>query len=166
MVAGTDADVVGIEHLGHVVGVDVAVHQRHHSTAFGGLGGAVDGQLVAVAFGEGSEGVGGEGDFVLSHRFHAQRVEVVDGCAQADGFADHGCACLELPWQLVGGEALLGDLEDHLAAAEEGGHGFEELGSGPQHADTHRTQHLVTREGDEVGAHGPVSYTHLTLPTS
>ena len=54
---------------------------------------------------------------------------------------------------LVGGEALLGDLEDHLAAAEERWHRFEDLGSRPEHADAHGAEHLVAGEDDEVGAH-------------
>ena len=55
---------------------------------------------------------------------------------------------------LVGGEPVLGDLEDHLAATEERGHGVEQLGAAPEHTDAHGAQHLVAGEDDEVGAHG------------
>ncbi len=54
----------------------------------------------------------------------------------------------------VGGEALGGDVEDHAAAAEEGRHGVEELGTSPQHTDAARSEHLVAAERHEVGAHG------------
>ena len=81
---------------------------------------------------------------------HAERAEVVHGGAQADGFGDGRRARLELPGQLVRGEALEGDGADHVAAAQEGGHGFEQLALAVEDADAGRAAHLVAGEGQEV----------------
>ena len=58
---------------------------------------------------------------------------------------------LELPRHLVGDVAVLADVEDHLAAAEERRHRLEQLGAGPEAADAARAEHLVAGEPDEVG---------------
>ena len=62
-----------------------------------------------------------------------------------------GVPGLELPGHLVGGEAVDGDLGDHLAAAHERRHRLEQLAAGPEGADAGGAAHLVGREGDEVG---------------
>ena len=86
------------------------------------------------ALGQGAQGIGGEGDLVLAHGVHAQVLEVVDGRAQADHLGDGRRAGLELPRDVVGRPAVEADVADHLAAAQEGGHGLEQLVAGPQHA--------------------------------
>ena len=56
VVAGPHAHAVLVEHLGEVVGVDVAEGERQHAAPLGRLGRAVDGELVAEALGEACAG--------------------------------------------------------------------------------------------------------------
>jgi hypothetical protein len=154
VVAGADADGVLVHDLGEVVGVDVVDGQRQHAAALGRLRRAVDGEPVADPLGEGPQGVGREADLVGPHRLHADAVEVVDGGVEADGLDDRRGAGLEPGRRGVGREAVEVDGEDHPAAAQERGHGLEQLGPGPQHADAAGADHLVAAEGGEVGAHG------------
>ena len=51
-----------------------------------------------------------------------------------------------------GRPAVEADVADHLAAAEEGGHGLEQVLAAPEHADAGRAAHLVAGEAVEVGA--------------
>ena len=88
---------------------------------------------------------------VGADRVHADCLDVVDRGAEADGLDDGRRAGLELPRQVVRGEAVEADVADHLAAAEERRHRVEQLVAGPQRADPGRAEHLVRREGDEVG---------------
>ena len=133
--------------------VGFAVDERQHAAAFGGDLWAVDHDLVAVALVEGAQGVLGEFDLVGSDVVHAEVVEIVDRCTETDCFRDHRGAGFELPRNLRGGEAFLGDVEDHLATAEEGRHRLEKFGPGPQDTDAHRAEHLVAGEDEEVGTH-------------
>ena len=105
-----------------------------------------------MALGQGGEGVGGELDLVAAHRVHAQPGEVVDRRPQPDRLGDGRGAGLELPGQDVGRPAVEADVGDHLAAAEEGGHGVEQLLPAPQHADAGGPAHLVAGEGEQVAA--------------
>ena len=84
---------------------------------------------------------------------HAEVVEIVDRSAETDRFRHHRGAGFELPRNLRGGEAFFGDVEDHLATAEEGRHRLKEVGAGPQDTDAHRAEHLVAGEDEKVGAH-------------
>ncbi len=153
MVAGTHTDVVLIQNLGDVVWMHRAVFDAQDAAAAGWFGRTVDDDLVAVTFGQRPHRIRGELGFMFSHDVHADGVEVVDGGSEADGLADHRRPGFELPGELVRGESLFGHLKDHLAAAEEGGHGLEELFAGPEHADAHGAQHLVAGERHEIGAH-------------
>ena len=63
-----------------------------------------------------------------------------------------GRARLELPGDLVRRPAVYADVADHLAAAEEGGHGLEQVLPAPEHADPGGAAHLVAGEAVEVGA--------------
>ena len=112
----------------------------------------MDHQVVAVALGEGGDGVRGQGLLVLADRGHPRAPEIVDGRAEPDGLGDRRGAGLELPGHVVGGEPVEADVADHLAAAEEGRHGLEQLGPGPQGADPGRAEHLVAGEAEEVDA--------------
>ena len=91
---------------------------------------------------------------MLADRVHAEGGDVVDRGAEPDGLGDRRRAGLELPGDLVGREAVDGDLGDHLAAAHERGHGLEQLAPGPQRADAGRAAHLVGGERHEVGVPG------------
>ena len=71
---------------------------------------------------------------------------------EADGLGDRRRAGLELPRDVVGRPAVGADVADHLAAAEEGGHGLEQLLPGPEGADAGRPAHLVAGEAVEVTA--------------
>ena len=154
VVAGPHADPGLVEHLGHVVGMDVAVAERHHPAPPAGVGRPVDPQRVAVGFAQAAQGVGGEHPLVAGHGLHAHAVEVVGGRPEADGLGDGRRARLELPGQLGGGEAVQRDVEDHRPAAQERRHGLEQLPAAPQRPDAGRPAHLVGREGDEIGVPG------------
>ena len=83
-------------------------------------------------------------------RVHADAVEVVDRGAEPDRLGDGHRPGLELPGDVVGREAVLAHVADHLAAAEERGHGLEELRAGPEGADGGRAEHLVAGDAHEV----------------
>ncbi len=76
--------------------------------------------------------------------------EEVAGCAEADRLGDVAGAGLELGRCGHVGRALLGDLRDHVAAAEERRHRLEQLGLAVQDADAGRPVRLVTGPGVEV----------------
>ena len=88
---------------------------------------------------------------MVAHGRHAERGHVVDRGAEADRLGDRLRAGLELPRDVVGGEAVEAHVADHLAAAEERRHLLEQLLAGPQRADPARAAHLVRGERDEVG---------------
>ena len=80
--------------------VDVSQCKGDDAAAFAAIG-SVDGQawyglqlLYSIA---------GNLLFVLKDVFHAQRFEIIDGCAESNRFRDGGCACFKLPGQIVPG---------------------------------------------------------------
>ena len=62
--------------------------------------------VVGEAVAQRVERVAGEPHLVVAHRVHAERVEVVDGGAEADRLGDRLRAGLELPRDVVGREAV------------------------------------------------------------
>ena len=74
---------------------------------------------VAQAALERAAGIVAELHLVRPDRVEPQRVEVVDGGVQAHRLDDGHGARLELPGQVVAGEAVEADVADHLAATEE-----------------------------------------------
>ncbi len=80
--------------------------------------------------------------------------EIVDGCTQADAVGDVGRARLELVGDVVPLALAQVDALDHVAAAQEGGHGLQDLLARPQHADAGRPQHLVAGKGQKISAQG------------
>ena len=88
VVAGPDADAVLVEHLGEVMGVEVAEGEGQHAAPLGRHAGTVDGELGAEALRERPEGVGGEGDLVLADSLHAEPGQVVDRRSDADEAAE------------------------------------------------------------------------------
>src|SRR5690606_38659207 len=81
------------------------------------------------------QGVGGQLPLVRLDGGHADRGQVVDGRAEADGLHDRRRARLELVRHGRVGRAVHPDRLDHLTAAEEGRHGVQQLAAAPQHAD-------------------------------
>ncbi len=63
-----------------------------------------------------------------------------------------GVPGLELPRDVVGRPAVQAHVSDHLPAAQEGGHGLEQLVAGPQHPHPGGAEHLVAGEAEEVTA--------------
>ena len=106
---------------------------------------------LAEAVRQRAEGVAGEHLLVVVDRVDADGLEVVDCGAEPGGLDDRHRAGFELPGNFVRCVAVLADVEDHLAAAEERRHRLEQLGSGPEPTDTARPEHLVASEADEVG---------------
>ena len=85
---------------------------------------------------------------------HAHGTEVVDRRPEADGLGDRRRAGLEPPGDVVRGEPVLADVEDHLAATEERRKFRQQLLPSPQHADSGGPEHLVRAEGEEVDPEG------------
>ena len=90
-------------------GVDALEEERDRTAAHRGVARAVDREVVAEALVERVERVAGEGHLVLADGVHAERLEVVDRGAEADGLGDRRRAGLELPGHVVGREAVVGD---------------------------------------------------------
>ena len=82
------------------------------------------------------------------------RLDPVDGGAEADGARDVGRPRLELVGERVEGRLLERDREDHVAAALPRRHRLEVRPPPPEDADARRRVHLVAAEGVEVGARG------------
>src|SRR5713226_3310620 len=148
VVAGADADALAIQDLGQVVGVHVAVTEGDSAATDLDVTRAVDLDLGHLA--QGAERVGGELLLVLTDGLHADAPQVVDGYTQADHVGHVGRASLEFPGQLVPGGVIQPDLADHVAAAHERWHGFQELDLAVQEAAAGGSQHLVAGGGQEV----------------
>ena len=83
---------------------------------------------------------------------HADRLQVVHGCAQADEAGDVGGAGLELLRRVVEHRAVEADLPDHFPAAQERRHRRQVLAPRPQRAGAGGAAHLVAGDGVEVAA--------------
>ena len=77
---------------------------------------------------------------VLAHVLHAQRLQVVDGGAQANRLGDGRRAGLELGGYRVPLRLLEGDPNDHAAAGHEGRHRLQQLAVRPEGADAGRAR--------------------------
>ena len=156
VVAGPHTDASLIEDLAEVVRVDIAVADGQDPAAVTCVGRTVDDQVVAMAFVECAQRIVGEQALVGPNSVHADCLQVGDGGAQSDDLGDRRRSGLELPWKLVRNEALSGDVQDHLAATQEGRHCVEQFRTTPQHADARGSTHLVAGERHEVA--GPCRY--------
>ena len=96
--------------------------------------------------------VGGELSLGGMDRGQPELVDPPDCRTESDRLADRGGAALELRGQIGPGDQLLGDLADHRAAADEGGHLVEQLAAAEEGADTGGSVHLVAGHGVEVGS--------------
>jgi hypothetical protein len=106
----------------------------------------------SLHLGQALERIRGELLLVGADAVHADRRQVVHGGAQAHALGDRRGARLELPGQLVPGRGVELDLGDHVAAAQERPHRFEQLTPAMQHADAGGAKRLVPGPGIEVGA--------------
>ena len=85
-----------------------------------------------------------QGNFDFPHPVPAYSLEVIDGGSEPDGSADVRRAGFE-PFRAVAeGGALDRDPLDHVATAEERGHGLEEREPPPERPDPARAEELVT----------------------
>ena len=91
-----------------------------------------------------------EGRFIRGDLVDADAVDIVHRRAHGDDAFDVGRARFELVGQVVVGRFLEGDGKDHVAAALPGGHGFQVLRLGVEHAHAGRAIHLVGRAGEEI----------------
>src|SRR5579864_3184468 len=89
-----------------------------------------------------------------SYVVHPEAIHILDGCAQADGTRDMGCAGFKLVRQLVVDRLLEGHGTDHVAAALVRRHGIQQSGFAIQHADSGWTIDLVTGENVKVTIEG------------
>ena len=81
MIAGAYANLLLIEHLAEIVRVNVAKCEGERCATQFGVGGAVDGDVVAEAVFEHVEHICAEFDFVLANLGHAQFLEVANSGA-------------------------------------------------------------------------------------
>ena len=88
--------------------------------------------------------------FVGQDVVHAERGEIVHGCAEADRFRDSGRACLKLVGERVPLAAFERDALDHIAAAHVRGHFLQQLTLAVENADPGWPGHLVPGEHQEV----------------
>ena len=86
------------------------------------------------------------------HRRQADRIDIVDGRAEADETGHVRGTGFELVRRIGEGRAFEAHLADHFAAAEERRHRLEMFTAGPKHAGSGRTEHLVAGQGIEVAA--------------
>mmetsp|Transcript_112703 Transcript_112703/g.318486 ORF Transcript_112703/g.318486 Transcript_112703/m.318486 type:complete len:253 (-) Transcript_112703:802-1560(-) len=78
------------------------------------------------------------------HPVHADLCEVITSGAQSNCLRKGGCASLELVRDVSVSGTLEAYLVDHLAAAEEGGRGAQQLRAAPEETHARGTAHLVT----------------------
>src|SRR5665213_586648 len=145
VMAGADTDALLVEDLRDVMGVHVTECERDHARAIRSSRRWSKDRELFEGVGQGCDGVRGERALVLGDRFEANRFQVVHRRTEPYRFGDRGGACLELPGDLVGGEAVEPDVRDHLAAAEERWHRLEQRSSCVEHADAGWSEHLVAR---------------------
>ena len=86
------------------------------------------------------------------NRVAPDALDVVERRAEPDRAGDVRRAGLELVRQIVPGRALEGDAADHVSAAHERRHRFEQIRLPEQHADAGRTVELVPGRDVEVAA--------------
>ena len=76
--------------------------------------------------------------------------QVVDGGTESDNARDVRGASFEFEGHMVVDRFFEGDREDHVAAAFEGGHFFEEFGFGVERADAGWAAHFMGGDGQEI----------------
>ncbi len=76
--------------------------------------------------------------------------QVIHRRAKTNRLGDRRCAGFEFVRELVGGERAQVDALDHIAAAQEGRHGFQQLLAPVQRADTGWTAHLVRGKSQKI----------------
>ncbi len=81
---------------------------------------------------------------------HPQAFEVAHGRVQTHGLGNRWGTGFEAGNALGRRETVYSYVGDHAAAAEEGWHRIKNVLTRPQHPNTGGTEHLVSREGEEV----------------
>ena len=107
------------------------------------------------------EGVSGDPPLVLEDALHADRVEPSERGGEADRLCDRRRSGLEAGRRVGEGGSVLGDLADHRAAAEEGGHLAQQVEAPPEHPDAGRAVGLVAGGGVEVDPELAHVHAHL-----
>ncbi|MBV6464816.1 MAG: hypothetical protein PGMFKBFP_00081 [Anaerolineales bacterium] len=146
-----DGDPVPVEDLRYVVRMDAVQRERRDGSLLVRRG-AED--LHAGNLLETFQRVLDDLMFVRGDFVHADRGQVVHGRAETDCLGNGGSPRLEFVRDRIRAEGAQLHFLDHVAAAEEGRHGFEQFGPAVQRADAGRAAHLVRGEGDEVRAEG------------
>ncbi len=151
VVPGADGDRLAVEERGHVMGMDARQVEGHDAGPVVDRGRAIDLDVRHVLL-KRLERVSGQCPLVGANMVHADRGQVIERGAEADGGGDVRRAGLEFPGHVVEGRAAKVDLADHLAAAHERRHLLEQLAPRPERARTGRAEHLVAGEDIEVAA--------------
>ena len=146
MRAGAHRDALPVDHHRHVMGMNALQFEG-------------DDRALARRIAEDAQRVDGaqplmriglevglmRGDALAADRFH-----VVERGTQPDRLDDRRRAGLEAVRRVVVGDAVLGHLLDHLAAALKGRMPFEHVLLAVEHADARRAVDLVAGEDEEV----------------
>src|SRR6266849_721525 len=85
-----------------------------------------------------------------SYVVHPEAIQILDGCAQADGARHMGRASFKFVGQLVVDRLLEGHGTDHVTTALVGRHGIQQSGFAIQNADSGWTIYFVTGENVEI----------------
>src|SRR5690606_753878 len=108
----------------------------------------MDHDVVAVAIGQGVQGVPGEIGVVLADVRHADAFEILDGGTEADRFDDRWGTGLKLGGYRRSGETVEPYVGDHVAATDIWRHRIEKFHPAPQDTDPGWADHFVAREHD------------------
>ena len=141
VVAGADGDTGLVEDGASVVRVHAIQIERNDACAELGVAGSVDGDIGHC--GQALERVGRDLDLVAPDIGHVEPIQVVDGDTERDRVGNIRRSSVELLGQGRPGGAILVNLTDHAAAAEEWRHRLEQLAAAPESADAGWPEHLV-----------------------
>ena len=153
MVTGPHRDPFPVDQRRQVVGMDVGQRERDGPPVQLGIARPIERDAGDIL--QPLHRVIDQRALVGAHRVHAEAVEVIDRGPEPNAFSNAGSPGLELPGQVVPAGFVELDPLDHVPAAKEGRHRFEQGPSGPEHANSGRPAHLMAAEGIEVHAQFP-----------
>ena len=158
VVTGPDGDPIPVEDLGHIMGMDAFERKGRHPT-LGLCTGAK--QLHTRDFFQALKRIFRDLMLMRGNGIHTQGGKIIHGRPKSYCLGDRRCACFKLMRQSIRPEGAQLDFLDHVPAAHEGRHGLQKLHFPIQRADTGRSAHLVSREGQEIGIQGLHIHTQM-----
>ena len=150
MVTTANADAGGIHQRGDVVGVDTIHHKGGQGTALRLALWCGSQHAHAIDCLQAIEQMGGELPLPGLNLLQANGLEIAQGRAHSDGFADGGRSRLELVGEHRPGAVVQEDVLDHFAAAEEGRHRLKQGLAGPEESHPGGSAELVGRPHQEI----------------